>query len=80
LNKIGRKVTVGHFSDSALITEARPLLNNPPLHQLVKGHPITIRQILAEFVTSCNGKIVEIPIQILHFLKKELSRWAEEMS
>jgi hypothetical protein len=45
----------------------------------VKGHPITIGQILADFVASCNGKIVEIPTQILHFLK-ELSRWAEEMS
>jgi hypothetical protein len=35
-------------------------------------------QILADFVASC--KIVEILTQILHFLKKELSRWAEEMS
>jgi hypothetical protein len=45
----------------------------------VKGHTITIGQI-ADFVASCNGKIVEILAQILHFLKKELSRWAEEMS
>jgi plasmid maintenance system antidote protein VapI len=44
----------------------------------VKGHPITIGQILADFVASCNGKIVETLTQILHFLKKELSRWAEE--
>jgi hypothetical protein len=35
------------------ITEARPFLNNPPAGQ-----------ILAEFVASCDGKIVEI----LHFL------------
>jgi dephospho-CoA kinase len=42
----------------------------------VKGHPITTGQILADFVASCNGKIVEILTQI----KKELSRWAEEMS
>jgi hypothetical protein len=27
------------------------------IHQLVKGHPITI---LADFAASCNGKIVEI--------------------
>jgi hypothetical protein len=47
---------------------------------VVKGQPITIGQILADFVASCNGKIVEILTQILHFLKKELSRWAEEMS
>jgi hypothetical protein len=46
----------------------------------VKGHPITIGQIVADFDTSCNGKRVEILTQILHFLKKELSRWAEEMS
>jgi hypothetical protein len=47
----------------------------------VKEHPITIGQILADFVASCsNGKIVEILTQILHFLKKELSRWAEEIS
>jgi hypothetical protein len=45
----------------------------------VKGHSITTGQILADFVASCNGKIVEILTQILHFLKK-LSRWAEEMS
>jgi hypothetical protein len=44
----------------------------------VKGHPITFGQILADFVASCNGKIVEILTQILH--RKELSRWAEEMS
>jgi hypothetical protein len=44
----------------------------------VKGHPITIGQILADFDVSCNGKIVEILTQILQFLKKELSRWAEE--
>jgi hypothetical protein len=50
------------------------------IHQLVKGHPITIGQILADIVASCNGKIVEILTQILHLLKKELSRWAEEMS
>jgi hypothetical protein len=50
------------------------------IHQQVKGHPITIGQILADFVVSCNGKIVEILTQILHFVKKELSRWAEEMS
>jgi hypothetical protein len=50
------------------------------IHQLVKGHPITIGQILVDFVASCIDKIVEIPTQILHFLKKELSRWAEEMS
>jgi hypothetical protein len=36
----------------------------------VKGHPITIGQILADFVALCNGKIVEILTQILHFLKK----------
>jgi hypothetical protein len=36
----------------------------------VKGHPITTGQILADFVASCNGKIVEILTQILHFLKK----------
>jgi hypothetical protein len=46
----------------------------------VKGHPITIGQILADFVASFNGKRVEIQTQILHFLKKVLSRWAEEMS
>jgi hypothetical protein len=46
----------------------------------VKGHSITIGQILAGFDASCNGKIVEILTQILHFLKKDLSRWAEEMS
>jgi hypothetical protein len=46
----------------------------------VKGHPITFGQILADFVASFNGKIVEILTQILHFLKKELSRWAKEMS
>jgi hypothetical protein len=46
----------------------------------VKGHPITIGQILADLVASCNGKIMEIQTQILHFLKQELSRWAEEMS
>jgi hypothetical protein len=34
----------------------------------------------SRFDASCNGKIVEILTQILHFLKKELSRWAEEMS
>jgi hypothetical protein len=48
----------------------------------VKGHPITTGmtgQILADF-DACNGKIVEILTQILHFLKKELSIWAEEMS
>jgi hypothetical protein len=57
-------------------------LNNPPagerppnhhwistIHQLVKGHPITIGQILADFVPSCNGKIVEILKQIINFLK-----------
>jgi hypothetical protein len=27
----------------------------------VKGHPITIGQSLADFVASCNGKIMEIP-------------------
>jgi hypothetical protein len=26
----------------------------------VKGHPITIGKILADFVASCNGKILEI--------------------
>jgi hypothetical protein len=46
----------------------------------VKGHLITIGQILADFDASCNGKIVEIVTQILDFLKKEHSRWAEEMS
>jgi hypothetical protein len=50
----------------------------------VKGHPITIAsgQMLADVDASCNcnGKIVEILAQILHFLKKELSRWAEKMS
>jgi hypothetical protein len=46
----------------------------------VKAHPITIGQILAGFVASCNGKIVEILTKILHFLRKELSRWVEEMS
>jgi hypothetical protein len=46
----------------------------------VKGHPITIGQILADFDASCKGKIVEILTQILHFLKKGLSRWAKEMS
>jgi hypothetical protein len=46
----------------------------------VKGRPITIGQILADFAASCNGKIVEILTQIRHLLKKELSRWAEEMS
>jgi hypothetical protein len=46
----------------------------------VKGHPFTIGEILADFVTSCNGKIVEILTQNLPFLKKELFRWAEEMS
>jgi hypothetical protein len=35
---------------------------------------------LADFVASCNGKIVEILTQILNFLKKELSRRAEEGS
>jgi hypothetical protein len=50
------------------------------IHQLVKGHPITIGQIFEDFVASCNGKIVEILTHILHFLKKELSSWAEEMS
>jgi hypothetical protein len=47
------------------------------IHQLVKGHPITIGQIIADFVALFNGEIVETPTQILHFLKKELSRWAE---
>jgi hypothetical protein len=46
----------------------------------VKGHPFTIGQIIADFVASCNGKIVEILTQFLHFLKKEFSRWAEEMN
>jgi hypothetical protein len=46
----------------------------------VKGHPIIIGQILADFDASCNGKIVEILTQILHCLKKELSSWAEEIS
>jgi hypothetical protein len=41
----------------------------------VKGHPIAIGQILADFV---NGKIVEILTQILHFLKKELSRYGQK--
>jgi hypothetical protein len=54
------------------ITEAKLLLNNPPAGERTP--------ILADFVASCNGKIVEILTQILHFLKKELSRWAEEMS
>jgi hypothetical protein len=31
----------------------------------VKGHPITVGQILADFFASCNGKIVEILTQIL---------------
>jgi hypothetical protein len=44
----------------------------------VKGHPITIGHILADFDASCN--ILEILTQILHFLKKELARWAEAMS
>jgi hypothetical protein len=43
------------------------------IHHLVKGHPITTGQILADLVASCNGKIVEILTQILRFLKKELS-------
>jgi hypothetical protein len=46
----------------------------------VKGHPITNWQILADFVASCNGKREEILTQILHFLKKELFRWAEGIS
>jgi hypothetical protein len=46
----------------------------------VKGHPITIGQMLADLAASGNGKIVEILTQILHFLKKELSRWTEEIS
>jgi hypothetical protein len=46
----------------------------------VKGHQFTTGKILAGFVASCNGKIVEILTEILHFLKKELSRWAEEMN
>jgi hypothetical protein len=33
----------------------------------VKGQPITIGQILADFDASCNGKIVEILTQILSF-------------
>jgi hypothetical protein len=37
------------------------------IHQLVKGQPITTGQIIADFVASCNGKIVEILTQILHF-------------
>jgi hypothetical protein len=41
---------------------------------------ITIGHILADFVASWNGKIVKILTQILHFLKKEHPRWAEEMS
>jgi hypothetical protein len=31
------------------------VITNPPA--VVKGHPITIGQILGEFVASCNGKI-----------------------
>jgi hypothetical protein len=50
------------------------------IHHLVKGHAITIGQILADFVASCNGKIVEILTQILHFLKKDISSLAKEMS
>jgi hypothetical protein len=46
----------------------------------VKGQPTTTGQILADFVASCNGKIVEILTQILYFLRKELSRWAEEIN
>jgi hypothetical protein len=47
----------------------------------VKGQPITIGQILANFDASyLNCKIVEILTQILHFLKKALSRWAEEIA
>jgi hypothetical protein len=34
---------------------------------------------LADFVASCNGKIVEI-LTNPYFLKKELPRWAEEIS
>jgi hypothetical protein len=45
----------------------------------VKGHPITIGQMLEDFVASCHGKIVEILTQSLHFFKEEISRWAEEM-
>jgi hypothetical protein len=44
----------------------------------VKGQPITIGQILADFVA--NVIMVFILTQILHFLKKELSRCSEEMS
>jgi hypothetical protein len=41
----------------------------------MKGQPINIDyQILADFVASCNGKIVAILTQIVHFLKKERSR------
>jgi hypothetical protein len=45
----------------------------------VKGHPITIGQILADFVASCNCKIVEILTEILLF-QERISRWAVEMS
>jgi hypothetical protein len=38
LLKIGRKVTVGHLSDFALKTEARPLLNNPPAGERTPNH------------------------------------------
>jgi hypothetical protein len=46
----------------------------------VKGQSNTIGEILADFVASCSGKIGGIHTQILHFLKKELSRCADEMS
>jgi hypothetical protein len=44
----------------------------------VKGCPITIGHILAYFVASCNGEIVDVLTQILHFIKKELSRWQKK--
>jgi hypothetical protein len=48
------------------------------IHQLVKGHPITIGQILADFVSSRNGKIVETPTQILHFSRKNFPDWQKK--
>jgi hypothetical protein len=51
------------------------------IQQLAKGHPITIGQILADFVASCKGKIiVEIMTQILISSRKNFPGWAEEMS
>jgi hypothetical protein len=55
---VDRKVTVDQFSDFAL----KPLFST--VHQLVKGQKFTIGQILADFVASCIGKIVEILTQM----------------